>query len=133
MQAALSRGLGLRVIDVQAMDHVGSAEPMGPGELGDRLGIRSASAVALVDRLVEAGHLRREPDPTDRRRVRLVPTAEGRARVRAQLAPMLDQLTTVIQQLDEDQAAAVLRFLEQAAATMRDYATASEVVEQQQR
>lgn len=123
MQAALARGLDVRVTDVQAMDQVASAdEPIGTVGLGNRLGIRSASAAVLVDRLVAAGHLVREPDPADQRRVTLTPTTDGRVEVRAQLAPMLDALTDVITQLDDDQAVTVLWFLREAAATMRDYA-----------
>jgi len=122
MQAELARGLGLRVTDVQALDHLSSVRtPIGTVELGDRLGIRSASAAVLVDRLVAAGHLVREPDPADRRRVILAPTAHGRAEVRARLAPMLDALTDIIRQLDDDEAATVLRFLAEAAETMRSY------------
>lgn len=122
MQATLSRGLGLRVTDVQAVDHVASAEqPMGTVELGNRLGMRSSSAVALVNRLVEAGHLAREPDPRDRRRVVLVPTTDGRAEVHGILTPMLEQLRALIDELNEDEAAAVLWFLQEAAVTLRDF------------
>ncbi|WP_020658952.1 MarR family winged helix-turn-helix transcriptional regulator [Amycolatopsis benzoatilytica] len=122
MQAQLAHGLGLRVTDVQALDHLSSVSaPIGTVELGDRLGIRSASAAVLVDRLVAAGHLVREPDPEDRRRVILTPTAHGRAEVRAQLAPMLDALTDVIRRLEDDEAATVLRFLAEAAETMHSY------------
>ncbi len=123
MQATLARGLGLRVTDVQALDYVASIEePIGTVELGDRLGIRSASAAVLVDRLVAAGHLVREPDPADRRRVTLTPTTDGRTEVRALLAPMLDALTEVISRLEESEAETVLRFLQQAAAVMHAYA-----------
>ena len=47
------------------------------GYLAERLRIRHHSAVELVDRLAEAGLVAREPDPEDRRRVRLklTPTA----------------------------------------------------------
>ncbi|MCP2181985.1 DNA-binding transcriptional regulator, MarR family [Prauserella alba] len=123
MQAALARRLGVRVTDVQAMDHVAATdEPLGTVELGDRLGMRSASAAALVSRLIEAGHVVRESHPADRRRVVLTPTVHGRAEVRDQLAPMLDELTAVIGALDDAEAATVLRFLQQAGAVMRSYA-----------
>jgi DNA-binding MarR family transcriptional regulator len=48
------------------------------GYLAERLRVHHHSAVELVDRLVEAGLVRREPDAHDRRRVRLVltPSAE---------------------------------------------------------
>ena len=48
------------------------------GYLAERLRIRHHSAVELSDRLAEAGLITREPDPEDRRRVRLklTPTAD---------------------------------------------------------
>lgn len=42
-----------------------------PGWLGSQLGINSASVTALVDRMVKAGHVARERDSADRRRVLL--------------------------------------------------------------
>jgi DNA-binding MarR family transcriptional regulator len=49
-------------------------------DLAERLGIRHHSAVELVDRLVEAGLVRRAADAADGRRVllRLTPAAERR-------------------------------------------------------
>ena len=71
----LARRLGIGITDVSALEHLSSAsEPLGPVELGHRLGIRSASATALVDRLEQSGHVHREPRPDDRRRVALVPS-----------------------------------------------------------
>jgi DNA-binding MarR family transcriptional regulator len=47
------------------------------GDLADRLSIRHNSAVGLVDRLVRAGHVARNTDAKDRRRVTLTLTEEG--------------------------------------------------------
>jgi DNA-binding MarR family transcriptional regulator len=47
------------------------------GYLAERLRIQHHSAVELVDRLAEAGLIVREPDPADRRRVRLGLTASA--------------------------------------------------------
>jgi DNA-binding MarR family transcriptional regulator len=49
------------------------------GELAERLDLRPHSAVGLVDRLVKRNLVRREPDPADRRRVRVGLTAQGEA------------------------------------------------------
>lgn len=123
MQSSLARHLGVRVIDVQAVDHVVSAdEPLGPVDLGNRLGIRSASATTLVDRLVAAGHLVREPHPADARRVALRATEHARKEVRQSLTPMLDEITAAIERLDHDQAATVSAFLHDVTAAMRTYA-----------
>lgn len=42
---------------------------IGPSALAAELGMSGASVTALVDRLESVGHLRREPDSADRRRV----------------------------------------------------------------
>ena len=51
------------------------------GYLAERLRIRHQSAVELVDRLEEAGLIRREPDANDRRRVRLELTDKAERRL----------------------------------------------------
>jgi len=45
--------------------------PLTPGQLGERLLLSSGATTAVVDRLERAGHLRRERDRRDRRRVTL--------------------------------------------------------------
>ena len=47
------------------------------GDLAERLGIRHHSAVGLVDRLVDSGHLARRADYRDRRRAILSLTPSG--------------------------------------------------------
>ena len=47
------------------------------GDLAERLCIRHHSAVGLVDRLVASGHLARQADRTDRRRIHLALTKKG--------------------------------------------------------
>jgi DNA-binding MarR family transcriptional regulator len=127
MQAALARRVGVRLTDVQAVDTVVSAgEPLGPVELGHRLGIRSASATALVDRLVTADHLARTPDPRDRRRVALIATEHARGEVRAALSPLIDDVAAITARLDDAQVATVLAFLNDVTAAMHGYAARHE-------
>jgi DNA-binding MarR family transcriptional regulator len=54
------------------------ADGMRPSELADALRIAPRSATEVVDALEQRGWVRREPDPTDRRATRLVPTDDGR-------------------------------------------------------
>jgi len=62
----LAHRLGLRALDYTAMSHVlGADRPMGPFELGRRLGISSGSATELVDRLERADQLERRRDPRE--------------------------------------------------------------------
>jgi DNA-binding MarR family transcriptional regulator len=48
-----------------------------PSEIAERLRIAPRSATEVVDALESRGLVRREPDPTDRRATRVVPTDEG--------------------------------------------------------
>ena len=50
-------------------------------QVAGRLRIGVSAATGLIDRLVEQGLTRREPDPRDRRVVRVACTGEGRALV----------------------------------------------------
>ncbi|MGW1993005.1 MarR family winged helix-turn-helix transcriptional regulator [Embleya sp. NPDC001921] len=52
-------------------------QPYGMGELGEVLGLAKSSLTGLVDRTVQRGLVRREPDPQDRRAVRIALTEEG--------------------------------------------------------
>ncbi|QFY11968.1 MarR family transcriptional regulator [Nonomuraea phyllanthi] len=111
---ALARRLGIGVTDVLALDHVTfSPTPLGVVELGHLLGIRSASATVLVERLVDTGHLVKVPHGQDRRRLSLHPTEHARAEVTAALAPLVAELRGITDALDAPTAAAVLAFLQQ--------------------
>src|SRR5262245_55125733 len=48
-----------------------------PSEIADALRIAPRSATEVVDALEARGLVTREPDPTDRRATRVVPTSEG--------------------------------------------------------
>ena len=56
-----------------------TAEPLSQSELADRLGVEGATMVAMIDRLVKAGLVVREPSAIDRRIKRIVLTDGGRA------------------------------------------------------
>lgn len=122
LEAAMGRRLSLGVTDLEAMDELaGTAEPIGPVELGNRLGIRSASATILVDRLEAAGHLRRTRHPRDGRRIVLETTEPAQQQLRAALAPLLASIETITARLGDEQVAVVLAFLEDVTDAMRDY------------
>lgn len=120
---ALARRLGIGTTEVAALQHLTSAgEPLGPVQLGQRLGIASASATALVDRLERSGHVHRSPHPQDRRRQTISVTQESTDQTREALRPLLADIDLAAAQLTPEQAAAVVRFLGAAADAMRRYA-----------
>ncbi len=123
VRQALARRLGLGINDVGALDHlVSSADPMGPVELGHRLGIRSASATALVDRLEQVGHVERTAHPDDRRRLVLRPTASAGREMRRTLRPLVSALDDAAADLSPAEVAVVIAYLQRAATAMRAFA-----------
>src|ERR1700677_3404021 len=54
-----------------------AAVPLSQSELAERLGVEGATTVAMVDRLVRAGFVERQPSKTDRRVNRVVVTDTG--------------------------------------------------------
>ena len=69
--------------------------PLSQSELADRLGVEGATMVAMVDRLVKAGLVIREPSTSDRRVKRVVLTQAGNFlydKVRAEAAAFRKEL-----------------------------------------
>jgi DNA-binding MarR family transcriptional regulator len=123
--AALARRLGLTGTDLAALQHL-AARPaeLGPVELGSLLGIRSASATVLVDRMEQAGHVRRIPHRTDGRRRVVELTEQSRRAVLAELATLTAAVDRASAKLTEDEAAAATRFLRDCASALHAYADA---------
>jgi DNA-binding MarR family transcriptional regulator len=85
---------------------------VGPKDLARYLDISSASTTVLLDRLEKRGHLRREPSPSDRRALVIVPTMSSDAEVRATLGEMHGRMMSAAGRLSADDAEVVIRFLE---------------------
>ncbi len=120
---ALARRMRMHPTDLAAMSHVAASDGrLGPRELSTRLGITPAAVTDVVDRLEAAGHLLRERDTTDRRRVRLIPTQSAAAEVRGQLRSLLDRLDALTAQFTDAERDAIHRYLEAAAEAYRQFA-----------
>jgi DNA-binding MarR family transcriptional regulator len=95
-QAAADR-FGLNRTDVRVLDILSSSGPLAPTALAHRLGFTTGGVTSVLDRLEQAGYVRRRNDPHDRRRQVVEPTGAAAARGR-------EVFETLI--------AATLRFLE---------------------
>jgi DNA-binding MarR family transcriptional regulator len=67
-QAAADR-IGLNATDLNCLNILSFSGQMTAGELAKATGLTTASITGVADRLEEAGYVRRERDPKDRRRV----------------------------------------------------------------
>ncbi len=78
--------------DFRALLHIMVAEsagtPLTAGELRKLMGTSGAAITYLVERMISSGHLRRDADPTDRRKVILRYDDHGLAVARSFFAPL---------------------------------------------
>ena len=106
----VGRLTGLGMTDLIALSHLEEG-PVTSRELGDRLGITSASMTILADRLERDGRLKRQPHPHDRRRVMLAPTAKGLREVRRMASLFDDDVAAASAGLSRRDCAVIERFL----------------------
>lgn len=125
-EAALGRRMRMHPTDLAAMGYLSAAEgPVGPGDLAHRLALSPAAATELVDRLTTAGHVERHRDLADRRRIRLEPSEEAVGSVLGQLSSLLAALDGAVRDADEQDRAAIRRFLDRATAAYAAWADPS--------
>ncbi|MEF9886909.1 MarR family transcriptional regulator [Streptomyces sp. P9-A4] len=70
---ASAKACELGATDLYALNILQLTGPMTPGELGTRTGLTTGPTTRLIDRLEQAGYVRRAPDPGDRRKVIVEP------------------------------------------------------------
>lgn len=97
--------------DFHALLHVMVAEtagtPLTPAQLRQRMDVSPAAITYLVDRMIDAGHVRREPDPGDRRKTLIRYEKSGMALARSFFTPLGAELHGALANLsDRDLAAA---------------------------
>lgn len=123
-ELALARRMRLGATDLAAMSQLAFANhPVGPGWLSHQLGMTPAAATELVDRLERAGHLARERDTTDRRRVRLVATESAIQEVGGRLEPLLRALDRTAVGCTAAERVVIRRFLAALIEVYRDFAS----------
>jgi DNA-binding MarR family transcriptional regulator len=122
-ELALARRMRLGATDLAAMSQLAFANhPVGPGWLSHQLGMTPAAATELVDRLERAGHLARERDTNDRRRVRLVATESAIQEVGGRLEPLLRALDRTAVGCTDAERVVIRRFLAALIEVYRDFA-----------
>ena len=111
LSGTLAGYLGLNRTDLRALAVLQQTDGVTAGELARALRVTSGATTRVIDSLVEAGHVQREPDQRDRRRtvIRITPKAE-RAFARA-LARLQDDWIRVLETYRDDEIHVVLRFV----------------------
>jgi DNA-binding MarR family transcriptional regulator len=107
---------GLHRTDLNAVVHVWDANregrPLTAGELSRRLSLSPAATTALIGRLERAGHVRREHDTQDRRRVHLRMQPPAQELAMAFFRPLGEQMRGVMNAYDDKDLMFIGQFIE---------------------
>jgi len=99
-----------------ALRRAGAPYSLSPGQLGSETLVTSGTMTNRIDRLEARGLVQREPDPTDRRGVRVVLTDAGRTCVDDAMSDLLSrehELLAVLGMGERDDLSRLLRTLVQ--------------------
>lgn len=116
--------IGINATDLNCMNILTLGAAMTAGELARQTGLTTASITSVLDRLEEAGFVRRERDSSDRRRVivRFDP-ARGLREVAPVFAPVIAAWRAAAAQYTDDELRLILGFQNQLEQIMRDRLT----------
>src|SRR5437764_14193999 len=119
-RAAAAR-IGRNVTDMQVIDILDSTGPTTAGQLADLTGLTTGAITGMLNRLEQAGLVRRERDPNDGRRV-IVQLERGKDEMH-KIGPIFDSLGKAWNELasdyDDEQIAFLLEFLKRSNAMSR--------------
>lgn len=111
---AAARWLGMTESEVTALAYL-AQRPRTPSELGESLLLSSGGVTALVRRMEQAGHVTREPHPTDKRSVMVHAARESVERAAACFAALAQDTDAATDRLSVGEKEAVRAYLERIA------------------
>ena len=119
--AASAERIGINVTDLNCLNLLALRGQMTAGELAKATGLTTASITGVLDRLEEAGFVRRERDAHDRRRVVVhLDGTRGLRDVAPVFAPVVEAWRAVAAQYTDEQLTLLLGFQAQLEQIMRD-------------
>ncbi|MEU8460962.1 MarR family transcriptional regulator [Streptomyces sp. NPDC029003] len=120
-QQEVAQLLGLNVTDLTCLGHILGAgdTPLAAGDLAALTNLTTGAVTGVLNRLERAGYAHRQPDPADRRRVRVVADRAAAARVFAVYEPFYARLGALFDAYSPDEIAVIADWFGRATAEMR--------------
>jgi DNA-binding MarR family transcriptional regulator len=117
----IARGIGLSVVDTQTLGIITqNASPMTAGEVSAATQLPTSTTTRVLDRLENAGLIKRSPDPTDRRKVVIVAQPKIYEVMGEAYGKILAELTEMHEQFSVAELEVVARYLEMSKDIGRD-------------
>ena len=109
---AVADRIGLATIDVECLEVLNDEGPVTVGRLAEWTGLTTGAATRMIDRLEQAGYVRRVADPADRRRVVVEPVAQRMASLADVHGSIARAQLEVIARFSDEQLVAIADYLE---------------------
>ena len=109
-----TKGIGLSMPQIGALFHLNRGSTSGISNIGDDLGVTTAAASQMLDRLVQQELILRSEDPDDRRVKNIILTDKGRKILEDILhvrQVWLEDLSTALSAGEKEQIIAALKIL----------------------
>jgi DNA-binding MarR family transcriptional regulator len=122
MSQAAADKIGINPTDLNCLNILSFSGQMTAGELAKATGLTTASITGVIDRLEEAGLVRRERDAADRRRVVIRLDKQKALRTVAPLfGPMMGAWSRLADSYTDDQLRLIVEFYDQIEQIIRDH------------
>jgi DNA-binding MarR family transcriptional regulator len=112
LSGTLAGYLRLNRTDLRALTVLRRSSRITAGELARTLGVTSGATTRVIDSLVEGGHVHRETDERDRRRVVVQMTPRAQRAFDAALDGLQDDWRRALAHYRDEELTAVLRFVD---------------------
>jgi DNA-binding MarR family transcriptional regulator len=105
--------LGLHITDHKCLDLIHHFGAMPAGRLAELTGLTTGAVTGIIDRLEEAGYVRRTDDPKDRRRIIVEPTKNKKweRKIEAIFIPLHERMHKLLSSYSESELAFLLDVL----------------------
>lgn len=120
----LSRRVGLGTTEEKVLELVRRQDHPSVGDLAEHTGMAKNSISDVLDRLEAKGFITREPHPTDGRKVAIVATDEGAARIGQLFVGMMTRLGQLQAEYSSEDLALIAEYQRRAAEIQSDEARA---------
>ncbi|MCJ1676720.1 MarR family transcriptional regulator [Streptomyces sp. APSN-46.1] len=120
-QQEVAQLLGLNVTDLTCLGHILGAgdTPLSAGDLAELTNLTTGAVTGVLNRLERAGYAHRQPDPADRRRVRVVADPAAAARLVAVYEPFYARLGAVFAEYSPEEVAVIADWFGRATVEIR--------------
>ena len=107
---AVADVLGLHITDHKCLDFIYRFGAMPAGKLAELTGLTTGAVTGIIDRLEEAGYVRRTNDPKDRRRTIVEPTRNKKLerKIEALFTPLHDRMHKLLSSYSDSELAFLL-------------------------